>query len=81
MPGGLPDPGSLDDKLTASPKQLIFSFSVPKYSKEETLVIVDIAPAGAGCELTLTHEGILPEWAERTKEGWTMLLESLTKVL
>jgi hypothetical protein len=30
-----------------------------------------------GCELTLTHEGVLPEWLEQSKEGWGMILDSL----
>ena len=59
------------------PRRLVFTFAVPHYSAQETRVSVDIVPIGAGCELTLTHENVLPDWAERTQQGWTMLLESL----
>ncbi len=59
------------------PRRLVFTFVVPHYSGQETRVTVDIVPIGAGCELTLSHENVLPEWAERTQQGWTTLLESL----
>lgn len=59
------------------PRRLVFTFKVPKYSAENTRVSVDIVPDGAGCNLTLTHEHVLPEWADRTKQGWTMILGGL----
>jgi uncharacterized protein YndB with AHSA1/START domain len=59
------------------PRRLVFSFAVPRYSPEETRVTLDIVPSGSGCELTLTHEGVLPEWAEQTQQGWGMILEAL----
>ena len=63
------------------PRRLVFSFSVPKFSAELTRVIVEIAPAGGGCELTLTHEGVLPDYTSRTEGGWTMILEGLAAAL
>lgn len=59
------------------PRRLVFTFGVPKFSAEMTRVTVEIAPAGQGCELTLTHDGVLPEWAERTQSGWGMILDGL----
>lgn len=59
------------------PRRLVFHFSVPHYSAEKTTVIVGIASAKSGCELTLTHEGVLPDYADRTREGWTKLLAAL----
>jgi hypothetical protein len=59
------------------PKRLVFSFAVPKYSSTYTRVAIDIAPAGAGCDLTLVHEGVLPEYQERTQSGWTAILDAL----
>src|SRR5205807_1643949 len=41
----------------------------------------ELAKKGAGCELTLTHEGVLPEWADKTKEGWGKILEALDRSL
>ncbi|HEY2155333.1 MAG TPA: SRPBCC domain-containing protein [Isosphaeraceae bacterium] len=59
------------------PRRLVFTFAVPKFSKEYTRVSIDIVPLGTGCELTLTHEDVLPEWADRVKGGWTMILDAL----
>ncbi len=59
------------------PRRLVFTFAVPRFSPVFTRVSVDIVPHGAGCELTLTHEGVPPEWAERTKEGWAGILGGL----
>lgn len=63
------------------PRRLVFSFCVPKFSKESTRVSLAIFPSESGCELTLTHEGVLPEYAERTEAGWSAILDGLTKVL
>jgi uncharacterized protein YndB with AHSA1/START domain len=63
------------------PHRLVFTFKVPKYSAETTKVSIDIVPDGSGCKLTLTHEGVLPEWIERTRQGWTMVLDNLDKRL
>jgi uncharacterized protein YndB with AHSA1/START domain len=63
------------------PRRLVFSFSVPHYSSEITQVALEITPVGTGCELALTHEGVLPEWASRTESGWKGILDGLDAVL
>jgi len=63
------------------PRRLAFTFAVPKFSKASTTVTIDIIPIGTGCELTLTHEGVLAEWASRTEEGWGKLLAGLAATL
>jgi uncharacterized protein YndB with AHSA1/START domain len=63
------------------PRRLVFTFAVPLFSAESTKVSIDIAPLGKGCELTLTHEGVLPDWASKTKEGWTKILAGLAATL
>lgn len=63
------------------PRRLVFTFAVPQYSAEFTRVTIDIVPLDSGCELKLTHEGVLPEWRERTIEGWTMILNALAENL
>ena len=60
---------------------LAFNFRVPKFSEEPSLIRIDFAPAGAGCELTLVHEGVFPEYAARTEEGWQGILEGLARAL
>ena len=58
------------------PRRLAFTFGVPKFSSEMTRVTIEIV---AGGELTLTHEGVLPDYGERTKEGWVAILGNLEK--
>jgi uncharacterized protein YndB with AHSA1/START domain len=63
------------------PRRLVFTFAVPKFSAQATRVAIDIAPAGSGCTLTLTHEGVLPDYAGRTEAGWTGILDGLAGAL
>jgi uncharacterized protein YndB with AHSA1/START domain len=63
------------------PRRLVFTFAVPKFSAELTTVTIDIVKRGTGCELTLTHEGVLPEWSERTEGGWRMILDGLGRTI
>jgi uncharacterized protein YndB with AHSA1/START domain len=63
------------------PRRLVFNFSVPKYSTAVTRVTIDFVPDGAGCELALRHEGVLPEWLEPTRSGWTGILGKLANSL
>jgi uncharacterized protein YndB with AHSA1/START domain len=59
------------------PDRLVFTFGVPKYSSQMTRVTIELQPSGTGCELTLMHEGVLPEYLERTREGWSKILERM----
>jgi uncharacterized protein YndB with AHSA1/START domain len=63
------------------PRRLVFTFAVPKYSTVVTRVTIDIVPLASGCELTLTHDGVLPEYVEGGKAGWTMILDGLAATL
>ncbi len=63
------------------PRRLVFTFSVPKYSTVVTTVKLDILTTPGGCEATLVHEGVLPEWASQTEQGWRDLLASAGKLL
>ena len=68
------------------PRRLVFLFSVTKFLDPDeavSKVIIEIVPQGAGCELKLTHE-IDPQWADyvdRTRGGWTMMLDNLSENL
>ena len=59
------------------PRHLAFDFAVPRFSSEKTRVTVDIVPDGSGSALTLAHEGVLPDYLDRTKAGWTGILARL----
>lgn len=63
------------------PRRIAFSFRVPHYSAESRRVTVEIAALENGCELTLIHEGVLPEFEVSTKAGWTALLDALDTAL
>jgi uncharacterized protein YndB with AHSA1/START domain len=63
------------------PRRLVFTFAVPKYSDQVTRVSIDLRPLPKGCELTLTHEGVLPEWLEATREGWGKICDGLAAFL
>ncbi len=59
------------------PRRLVFTFAVTEYSAEFTRVTIEILAEGNGCVLTLTHEGVLPDWADQTMQGWGMILGKL----
>lgn len=63
------------------PRRLRFTFGVPKYSKDYSRVSIDIEPVAGGCELTLTHEGVLSEYADKTPEGWSSIFDGLAMLL
>jgi uncharacterized protein YndB with AHSA1/START domain len=59
------------------PSRLVFEFQVPKAGPLLTRVSIDIVALGQGCELTLLHEGVPPEVAERSAAGWKHILQAL----
>jgi uncharacterized protein YndB with AHSA1/START domain len=63
------------------PRRLVFTFAVPKYSAQVTRVTLDLKPLPTGCELTLTHEGVLAEWLESTRQGWGKICDGLAALL
>ena len=62
------------------PRRLAFDFWT-SFRDERTRVVVAIAPDGEGALLTLTHEGVWADWEEKTRQGWTMILDGLAKVI
>lgn len=63
------------------PTRLVFSFAVPQFSPEYDRVTVQIRRLDKGCELTLTNKmspEIFAEWGEKTREGWTQMLDGLS---
>jgi len=59
------------------PRRLAFTFAVPKYSKQFTRVSIDSQAAPHRVRITLSQEGTLPEWVDRTREGWGKIVDNL----
>jgi len=65
------------------PRRLAFTWGVPQDSDDISRVVIDIAPLEDGSELTLTHE-LHPDWtdyAERTEEAWSKMLQAMDEAL
>jgi len=62
------------------PRRIAFDFWT-SFSEERTRVTIDIAPDGNGSRLILTHEGVWADYEERTRHGWTTILEGLERTL
>jgi uncharacterized protein YndB with AHSA1/START domain len=60
------------------PRRLAFDFWT-SFSDERTRVTVTLAPDGGGSLITLVHEGVWADWADRTRQGWTMILDGLDR--
>ncbi len=65
------------------PRRLVFTWGVNEEAGDESVVTITIKSTNDGCRLTLVHE-MAPKWEEykeRTKEGWTVMLDKLKEVL
>jgi uncharacterized protein YndB with AHSA1/START domain len=63
------------------PRRLVFEFGMPQFSPEFSRVIVELAPEGEGCILTLSQEPVPSAAVEATTEGWRQMLEALAASL
>lgn len=65
------------------PHRLVFTWGVDSKSENESVVTIDIEPTESGCRLILVHE-LDPKWeeyADRTREGWNMMLDMLKELI
>lgn len=62
------------------PWRLVFTFG-DEVAFSATTVTVEITATADGCELTLTHVGVLETWVAQTNAGWTGILETLDRAL
>ena len=63
------------------PRRLVFTLQVPKFSRDTSVIIIEITPLDTGCELTLTDGSVPAEWVESSREGWTSILEGLAVIV
>ena len=63
------------------PNRLVFTFGVPQFDPGMSTIRIEIGPDGEGCELTLTQEGVLPAYKERSIDGWRRILAGLEPAL
>lgn len=63
------------------PRRLAFTWGVAGFAGEASIVRIDLAPADGGTELTLVHERVLPDYAERTAQGWGLILGGIARSL
>ncbi len=63
------------------PHRLVFTFAMPQFSPDYDRITVELAPDGAGCILTLTHEGVPPDDTHATEQGWEDMFDVLTATL
>jgi uncharacterized protein YndB with AHSA1/START domain len=62
------------------PRRLAFDFWT-SFSDERTRITVEIAADGGGSLLTLTHEGVWTDYEDQTRQGWTIILDGLTRAM
>ena len=62
------------------PRRLVFDFAT-SFSDEPTRIIVTIVSDGDGSLVTLRHDGVWADHEERTRRGWTMILDNLARTL
>lgn len=66
------------------PRRLAFTFGIPAASPTFDIVTLEITPENdGGCTLQLTAQ-MQPEWkdyADRARQGWARMLESLARTL
>ena len=60
------------------PRRLVFTSSACRsLDSRMTTVTIEIRADGDGCELTLTHDGVPPDNAEGSRDGWGRILAGL----
>jgi uncharacterized protein YndB with AHSA1/START domain len=63
------------------PRRLVFTLCVAATWRGDNRVSVEIVPHEAGCELTVTQEGVLPEHECPIELGWSEFLSLLHSVI
>lgn len=65
------------------PRRIVFDFWVDEAPDDATRVIVTFSPTHDGCQVALEHD-LAPAWAayaDRSTQGWSLILDNLDRVL
>jgi uncharacterized protein YndB with AHSA1/START domain len=65
------------------PRRLVLTWAIPAESLEDSIVTIQIEPAGAGAAITLTHE-LAPSWlriASDVEASWIQMLDAIAEAL
>lgn len=63
------------------PILIAFDFCVPQYSDATATVTIKLTATRPGCRAMLICDGVLPEYAEQTREGWERILAKAASVI
>ena len=63
------------------PRRVVFDFTVTGYSSQQTRMTVEVTSRGEASEVAVTQDDVPPEFVERTKNGWTHIVDGLAAVL
>ena len=61
------------------PRRLVFTLCVPAVWTDYNRVTVEFKPVEDGCEITITHEGVLSNHLTSINSGWATFLETLER--
>jgi uncharacterized protein YndB with AHSA1/START domain len=78
----------------ARPRRLVFTFDVvgggapvpgsaagDLHASAPSVVSIDVAASDSGTELVLSHEGVPPEMRDKTRRGWTIILDEIAGMI
>lgn len=80
----------------SQPNKLVFTFRMPQFNDTEDIIRVFISPVQDMCEMTFSHEIIVPheeiwteedverakaEYSAQSEEGWSRMFENLKQLV
>ena len=63
------------------PRRLSFTWLLPRYSQEVTVVSLDFSETATGTDVSLTHGPVLAEHAAPTAQAWQKILAAIDESL
>jgi uncharacterized protein YndB with AHSA1/START domain len=66
----------------ARPRRIVFTWLVPRFSGDASVVVIELIPSSdGGTLLALRHDAVAYEDAQRTEAGWIEILHRLATAL